>query len=33
MQYGYSYWGMPDSTTKDSADFQVDYVRVWKYQG
>lgn len=33
MQYGSPYWGMPDSTTKDSADYKVDYVRAWSYKG
>lgn len=33
MQYGSPYWGMPDSTTKDSADFKIDYVRAWAYKG
>ncbi|MHA7226834.1 glycoside hydrolase family 16 protein [Glutamicibacter soli] len=32
-QYGSPYWGMPDSTTKDTADFKVDYVRAWAYKG
>lgn len=33
MQYGSPYWGMPDSTTKDTADFKIDYVRAWAYKG
>lgn len=33
MQYGSPYWGMPDSTTKDTADFKIDYVRAWSYKG
>ncbi|PQZ91102.1 hypothetical protein CQ018_14145 [Arthrobacter sp. MYb227] len=33
MQYGSPYWGMPDSTTKNTADYKIDYVRVWAYKG
>jgi beta-glucanase (GH16 family) len=37
MQYGSPYWGMPDpsnsSVTKNYADYQVDYVRAWSYNG
>ena len=30
------YWGLPDPNNKDwtqPLDYQVDYVRIWKYQG
>ena len=37
MQYGNTYWGMPDpnnsAVTKTYADYQVDYVRAWSYNG
>jgi beta-glucanase (GH16 family) len=37
MQYGNTYWGMPDpsnsAVTKNYADYQVDYVRAWSYNG
>ncbi|MEW1951428.1 glycoside hydrolase family 16 protein [Pseudarthrobacter sp902506025] len=36
LQYGSPYWGMPDphnsSVTKDYADYQIDYIRVWSYK-
>jgi beta-glucanase (GH16 family) len=33
LAVGSSYWGVPDDTTQNPAEYVIEYVRVWKYPG